>query len=87
MPIATTRVAKRVPLTEHELKVFVRRFNLTYTAGDYVLYRTDRGQIETLLELPAIVLGGRAVAMFRELDGYQSIEDNRVRHVPHAPAA
>jgi hypothetical protein len=71
-----------------DVRRIVRQFNLTFTVGDYVILRTDQGEVETILESPPWI--GRdmsVVARFRGVDGLQSIENGRVRHLSPTPAA
>lgn len=71
-----------------QLEAIVRRFNLTFTVGDYCEIQKDGKPFETILESPAKLMSGdRIVADFRGYDGWYDIGANPVRRPRMTPAA
>lgn len=74
--------------TRSQLVSRMRRFNLTFTVGDYCVIAKEGKPFETILESPAkLASGDRVVASFRGYDGWYDIAANPVSRPQPAPAA
>ena len=65
--------------TAKKLQQIVDAFNRDYPVGTDVMLRKDSGFVLTVVEAPAVILGGHsAVGWFRGVRGCYSIEHDRV---------
>jgi hypothetical protein len=82
-PIARPSVQE----TEREVQIWVRKFNLSFTPGDYVILRDDHGrETPTMVDSPARIEGGLPVADFRGVEWPARVDGGRVRHLTSTAA-